>query len=260
MPDSPFPFPRRRTGILLPGRRPVPPEASPSVADLTARAGLHEVYAASAADGPAAAGFVLGAVAQRLDRAGPGDDGGPQVVWVRQDWLGAETGRIHAPGLAEYRLPPAALALVAARDVLGVLQAGLEAARCAALVAVIIEFEGASRLYDLTASRKLNRAALASGVALYLLRHGAAEVASAAETRWRVGALASRPLAANAAGFPAFSVTLVRNRSGRDGQDWAMEWNGDRACFDDRAALSGAVVPLSADRAVAAAAARRRDS
>lgn len=234
---------------------------------LLACPGLHEVYAASAADGCAAIGFVLGCIGGRL--AGRGN--GPRersgavpapdaVCWVRQDWLGREAGRVNATGLAEFAVSADAVTLVCAKDVLGLLQAGLEAARCPDLAAALIEFQGEARLYDLIASRRLSRAAREAGLPLYVVRHAAKVCPSAAETRWQVRALPSRPLLANAPGLATFHVTLLRNRGGPAGQDWAMEWNRDKLGFDERpvrgatgqgadsAALSRAMVSVSCDR------------
>lgn len=240
------------------------------------RTGLHEVYAGQAADAPSASGFVLGGIARWLagqpasparrpemsrqtSRATASAKG--SVLWVRAEGLHLETGRLYPPGLAAFAIPPATVALVAAPDVTGALQAGLEAARCPALTAVMIELRGPARAYDLTASRRLARAAQDSGVAVFVLRHGADPIPSAADSRWQVRSLPSRPLAANATGFPAFEVALLRHRGGREGQRWTVEWNRDAVAFDDLsgfapaatgdrgAALPGAVVPVPGGRA-----------
>jgi protein ImuA len=233
-----------------------------------ARAGLHEVYSATEADAAAATGFVLGTIGQWIAARDGAKAAQPGLFWVRQHHLHAETGRIHAPGLVEFGIPPQAVTMISAPDVRGLLQAGLEGARCAGLLAVLAEFRGDTRQYDLVASRRLTRAAKETGVAVFVLRHGAAVTPSAAESRWTVESLPSRPLAANAPGFPAFGITLLRHRGGREGQHWAVEWNRDQARFDDRAEdralprtesgyraaapLSGAVVPVSARRTAAA--------
>jgi protein ImuA len=199
-----------------------------------ARAALHEVYAAGGADGAAATGFAAG-VALRAAA------GGRQIAWIRQDFLDAEVGRLHPPGLAELGLDPGQVLLVRAKDVQGVLRAGLEATRCAVLGAVLIEPWGESRLLDLTASRRLSLAAKASGAA----------------TRWLVRSLPSRALEANAPGYPAFVATLLRHRRGVAGREWCLEWDRDRGCFQDRPVPDAApvprpVVPVPARRAAAA--------
>ena len=160
-----------------------------------------------------------------------------QILWVRQDVLDAETGRLHPPGLAELGLDPARILLVRARDAQDVLRAGAEAARCSALGAVLIEPWGEPRLFDLTASRRLALAAEASGVTTVLLRASARQDASAARTRWLVRALPSRALEANAPGDPAFSLRLLRDRGGLGEREWRVEWNRDRQSFHERAAF-----------------------
>lgn len=194
-----------------------------------ARAALHELQAAREADRAAAAGF-----AAALARIAAGER---PVLWVRQDALEGEAGRLHAPGLAALGLEPANLVLVRARDLKGLMRAGADAARCAALGAVLIEPWGTARALDLTASRRLAHAARESGVPTLLLRlAGAAAPPSAAATRWLVRPLPSRPLAAAAPGHPAFRVTLLRHRGGRAEGDWRLEWDREGGRFAERAA------------------------
>lgn len=190
---------------------------------------LHEIYAAAAADHVAVSGFALGVALTK-----PAEP----ILWARQDLLDGETGHLCPAGLVEYGLDPAALTLIRARDVRGVLQAGLEAARCRLLGAVIMEFQGQTRAYDLTASRRLNLAARNTGVPVLVLRSAAEPIPSAAETRWRVRALPSLPLPAQAPGRPAFEALLLRRRGsgetrGREGMRWALEWNRDAGCFEE---------------------------
>ena len=82
------------------------------------RAALHEVYAAGAADLAAATGFALGLALRAAQ--GEAARGERSILWVRQDFVDAETGRLHAPGLNELGLDPARLLLVRARDAEGV--------------------------------------------------------------------------------------------------------------------------------------------
>lgn len=194
---------------------------------------LHEIYAAAPADHVAVSGFALG-IARDIARTRTAQP----ILWVRQDFLDGEAGRVCPAGLVEFGLDPTVLTLVRARDVLGVLQAGLESARCRPLGAVILEFQGRARRYDLTASRRLNLAARNTGVPVLVLRSAAEPVPSAAETRWRVRALPSFPLPAQAPGRPAFEALLLRRRGagetkGREGMRWALEWNRDAGCFEE---------------------------
>ncbi|QEL26468.1 hypothetical protein FQV39_07755 [Bosea sp. F3-2] len=231
-----------------------------------ARAALHEIYAAEVADLATATGFALGLAL----RAGAAEEKIAErpILWARQDFVDAEAGRLHAPGLNELGLDPARLLLVRARDGESVLRAGAEAARCPALGAVLIEPWGEPRAFDLTASRRLALAAEGSGVPVLLLRVAAAETPSAARTRWQVRALASRALEANAPGAPAFVVRLLRQRGGAAEREWHVEWDRDRRTFAERslfdrsdrlasrtdhaAPLSRPLVPLPGDGQVAA--------
>lgn len=223
----------------------------PALEGLFVPAALHEIHAASEADVAASAGFTLG-IAVRVAAGRP-------IVWIRQEFLDAEAGRPHPPGLAEIGGDPAAVTLVRTRDARSALQAGLDAARCRAVGAVLIELWGETRDLDLTASRRLALATRGSGTTVLLARVAAEPAPSAAETRWRVAARPSRPCLANAPGPPAFAVELLRRRAGIGGRAWCVEWNRDRACFEERgdrgdAALSRPVGPVSADRPVAAGA------
>ena len=208
-----------------------------------ARAALHEVYAAGMADLAAATGFSVG-LAIRAAQMRP-------ILWVRQDFLDAETGRLHPPGLIELGLDPSRILLVRARDAEGVLRAGAEAARCSALGAVLIEPWGEPRLLDLTASRRLALAAEASGVTTVLLRASVRQQASAASTRWQVSALPSRALEAHAPGYPAFSLRLLRHRGGLGEREWRVEWCRDRQSFQEQSVFPGraAITKSSPDAA-----------
>lgn len=194
------------------------------------RSALHEVYAMGTSDLAAATGFSVG-LAQRAAQRRP-------ILWVRQDFLDAETGRLHPSGLVELGLDPSQLLLVRTRDAEGVLRAGAEAARCSALGAVLIETWGEPRLLDLTASRRLALAARTSGVTTVLLRASIRQQASAAHTRWQVAALPSRALEANAPGDPAFSLRLLRHRGGLGEREWRIEWCRDRQSFQEQSVLS----------------------
>jgi protein ImuA len=231
-----------------------------------ARAALHEIHAPGTADLVAATGFAVGLA---IRAAGP-----RPILWVRQDVVDVETGRLHPPGLTELGLDPARVLLVRARDAEGVLRAGGEAARCSALGAVLIEPWGEPRRLDLTASRRLSLAAEGSGATTLLLRAAVTAQPSAARTRWLVSGLPSRALEANAPGDPAFSLRLLRHRGGLDEREWHVEWSRDRQSFADSvfrsrpafagfhpaadrpgldaAPLPGAVVPFPADGPAAA--------
>jgi protein ImuA len=194
-----------------------------------ARAALHEIHAATGADTIAANGFSLALAASA--------SAGRPIVWVRQDHAAREGGGLGGDGLAGLGLDPAALILVRLRDPLAVLRAGGEAARCAALGAVIVEPWGEPRALDLTVQRRFQLAAEASGVTVFLLRPGARPRPGSAETRWQVASGPAVPLSMNAPGHPTFDLTLLRHRHGPPGGPWRLEWNRDEKLFKPPALL-----------------------
>ena len=137
-----------------------------------ARGCLHEE--AGAMDDGAALGFCV-ALAGRLAAERP-------VLWCQSEF------DVYAPGLAAFGLDPARLILVRARRPADRLWAMEEGLRCQALAAGVIEFGD----LDMTAGRRLQLAAEASGVTgLVLHPEGLrAAAASPAVTRWRVTASA----------------------------------------------------------------------
>lgn len=228
-----------------------------------ARGKLHEVFAAEAQDAGCATGFVV-ALALRL---------GGTLVWLREGQAEKQGGRLHAPGLAEIGLHPAQVILGIMPDPLAVLRAAADVVRCPEVGVAVVELWREPRLLDLTASRRLALAAEASGVTVIGLRIAAAPSPSAAQTRWQVAAAPSLPMEANAPGYPAWSIDLLRQRGRPAGGRWRVEWNREQACLADAfspdsagnaartgaaAALSGAVLPLSAGRSAGPAAAALR--
>ena len=225
------------------------------LANTLARGTLHEVYAAQGADMPAASGFALALALRASASVDDGMDDARPIVWVRQDFLDAEAGRLHAHGLIGLGLDPSRLILVRARDPEQALRAAGDAVRCAALGAVLLEPWGEPKALDLTATRRLALRAHDSGVTLFLLRMAAKPSASAAVTRWLVAPAISTPLAADAPGAPAFAATLLRHRGGIAGHQWNLEWDHESCSFRDIAPLSRAVVPVPAGRPAASSAA-----
>ena len=173
-----------------------------------------------------------------------------QLLWLPPEPAEREGGRLHGPGLVAMKLDPADLVVVVVADDAALLRGAADGARCRARGRVIAEGWGGMRRYDLTASRRLMLSAEASGVLMILLRVGGQAVPSAAATRWAVAPAPSRVLAADAPGAPAYDLELLRRRGGPAGARWRVEWNRDTQSFDP-APLSGARLPLVADRAVA---------
>ena len=214
---------------------------------------IHEVYAAEADDAPAAMGFT---VALTAGMAGAGGRGGKTVLWLRSRRSVDLGGVFQAGGWSELGGAPGNGLLGLVPDTMTVLRTTIDALRCPALGAVIVEGWGRMRELDLTASRRLALAAEKSGVPLFLLRIDAAPVPSAAQTRWQVEPAPSRALPGNAPGRPVFDIALLRQRSGPCGLDWRLEWDRDQRKFRDAKTIPGAVVPVPAGRPVADTGAR----
>ncbi|MCI4591319.1 hypothetical protein MOK15_14615 [Sphingobium sp. BYY-5] len=225
------------------------------------RGRVHELFGDSA--DAAAAGLSL-----LWSRQASGD---APLLWLRTVAAGKAGGHPYGPGLAALGIDPDRLLLGVMADEAMLLRAAVDALRCPALGALLIELRGRAPLLDLTASRRLALAAEGSGVTALVLRIDAEPVPSAAETRWRVAAVPSVPLPGNAPGLTSFALTLLRRRAGSDGQAWRLVWDKERGIFGDAgderhdeeqrhsgrdAPLSGAQLPLSADRPTADQAAR----
>jgi protein ImuA len=206
------------------------------------RGALHEVFAVSGHEG-AATGFAAG-LAARLAAS-------KSLLWIRQDFSALEYGELSATGLLELGLDPSRMLLLCMADPVDGLRAANDALSCDALGAVVIEISGKPKALDLMASRRLALACAQKTVTAFLLRFGAGPEASAAETRWLVGASPS-PTQGENWGHPVFDVNLARNRHGQTGQ-WIMEWSCDDLVFQNPAAHRGAVVSAPADRQAATA-------
>lgn len=217
---------------------------------------LHEIHAPAGADVPAAGAFALGLAlraAQASVTAPPAGGTGSSrdsrpILWVRQEAVDSETGRLTAGGLGTLGLDPGRLLLVRAANAEAVLRVAEDAARCPALAAVLIELWGEPRLLDLTATRRLSLRADESAVTLFLLRAASRPGPSAALTRWQLRPAPSRPLAGHAPGAPSFLVSLLRHRAGSAGRNWTLEWNHETRSFHDLLPLSRPVVSVPAGR------------
>ncbi|MDB5679483.1 hypothetical protein [Sphingomonas bacterium] len=207
------------------------------------RGRLHEVVAE---DGEA--GSAAGFAAMLGLRAGEGKP----LFWLRTEAAERRCGRLYATGLGELGIAGGTVLVGLVADDAALLKAANGAARCAGLGALLVECWGDPKALDLTATRRLMLAAEASGVTVLLLRMAAAESPSAADTRWRVAAAPSVPLAdgtpAGAPGHPVFEIELLRRRAAPAGATWRVEWNRERHAFQDPATapLSGAVLPVAA--------------
>lgn len=180
--------------------------------------GLHELRPLTAAAEPAL-GFAavwLGRLAARCDRP---------VLWV------TAAGEPYAPALAALGLPLRRL-LVARPAGRAQLLWCLEAAlQCPGLAGVVGELTS----LDLTAARRLQLAARASGVTALVVNAG--EGANNALTRWRIG---PAPSAADGSWRWRLRLERCRGRAAA-GEEWLVEW--------DDATGGLCLVALAGDRA-----------
>lgn len=163
-------------------------------------AGCCELSGAAAA----VAGFVV------AQSSGP-------VLWVQDRLSVREAGR---PCFLGLRLPVLVMRLSHPRDVLAAAEEGLA---CRDLGAVVAEIHGNPAALDFTASRRLAIRAEASGVRLWLIRHGAQPDNSAMRDRWRLTGLpsAAHPDDPAAPGDPRWRAELLRSREARPGE-WVV--------------------------------------
>lgn len=188
--------------------------------------GLHEIVAASAGDGAPFA-FAAALAAGVAGRAG-------RVLWCRLRNDRHETGDLYGPGLARFGLAADRLIVAEAKRPTEVLWAMEEGLRSRGLAAVVGEV---GRL-DLTLSRRLQLAAEGAPAAALVVRTVLSAPATAALTRWRIGA---------AAPPAAFAARLERCRYGAAGSAWQLGWDDDALRFRVVALLAGGTA--DADRA-----------
>ena len=186
--------------------------------------GTHEIAATSPADGGIALAYALALATRLAELSGDG-----RVVIVQERMAASYHGQLYAPGLHAFGLDPDRVLFVSARQTRSALWVVEEAARSGAVAGVLAEIWDASGLVDLTATRRINMAARASG-AMALLAVRTLDGTSAALTRWRIAAAPSRGPTPRLLGRPAFDLSLVRNRHGRTGA-WTVEWDPHERAF-----------------------------
>jgi protein ImuA len=180
---------------------------------------LHEVAPLEPGDMPAAFGFLVALLA----RLAPIDHASTRpILFIAPSHAFAEHGRPHGHGLAQLGLDPARLILVETRNEKQALWAVEEALRSTIPAAV----GGMATRLDLKASQRLQLAAGEAGLPLLLLRPAQAvgEEASAAATRWRIGAAEAARDRFGLVERTRWNVRLERCRNGRPG-DWLVEFD-----------------------------------
>ncbi|MGY6646637.1 MAG: ImuA family protein [Salinarimonas sp.] len=214
-----------------------------------ARGAVHEILAEEAGDCGAAHGFAL-ALALRLNRGGA-------MLWIQEERARAEDGAPYPQGLAMMAgkmmagkaFDPARIIMLRTRDARSTLWAMEQGLRCPGLDTVLAEVTGLAGACDLTASRRLVLAAREGGVTGLLVQAGSGarglKIASAARTRWLVGANPSRRGLAGEPGRAVWRLHLARHRGGREGR-WLREWDHEHGRFSAIGAGEGEAASRSA--------------
>ena len=208
------------------GRRHV--ETGVAEIDATLSGGLmlstvHELMPKTAGDLGAAAGFAFALAARAQSPAA-------HTLYIQHDFTAAEYGRPYLPGLAHAGIDARTLIYLNVPRAEDVLWAMGEALKCRGFSAVIAEFPAATRVLDLTMTRRLALAAQEGGGLGLILRHGRDIEPNAATTRWLVSSAPSTPDQFGGLGLPTFTLDLVKNRFGQCGQ-WRVEWQSHERTF-----------------------------
>lgn len=220
-------------------------------------AGLLELHGAASRDAGAVSGFALALVRLFPDRTDA------PLLWIGSSEIFREAGRPYAPGLAAgFGLAPHALLVAEAERLTDVLWIAEEAARVDALRAILLEIRGSPQNLDLTATRRLHRRALLSGLPLLLLREAGEPMPTAAPLRLAVAPAPAAPRLSLAGplqgsiGPPAFRVSVSKSRTAIPAA-FTLEWVDDvlRERRERAATDPVALVSPSSGRSASAAAA-----
>ncbi len=208
---------------------------------------LHEIVSGDWRDAAAASFYAL-ALTSRLMRARCGD---LVIAALKRDIR--EAGLLYAPDGALCGVDAARIALCFADNVETLLWAAEDAARSPSVAALVIETRRPHRLLNLTAARRLQLAAEASGATPILLRDARDNAQSSAFRRLRVKpALSGGALYdAGAPGHLRWRIELERCRSGNRGA-WVVEWDDETGELKEAPALHVPVPAALADRPVGA--------
>jgi protein ImuA len=210
------------------------------------RNALTEIIGKQSRDAAVTSGFAM-ALATLAARETPGFP----VLWIGLTKFFYEAGLPFAPGLTRlFGFGPQQLLLVQPNYIEDALWAAEEAACQGRFAAILLELQGNPTKLHLTATRRLHHRARASGYPLFLVRHATHEEPTAAPTRFTVSHSASAlretlsgPVP-RSVGPPAFTVTLSRSRTGKEGT-FVLEWNPHEHTFQERQSHRGK--PLSTD-------------
>jgi protein ImuA len=183
---------------------------------------LHEVYTADWTAGGFAACLAILAAGKK------------PLFWVRPDYEPLEYGALYAQGVAELGGRAENLFLIRTANAAEALSAASDILACASVGALLLEISGSPKALDLVAGRRLNFIAGETGVTAILLREGAQQMPSAAQTRWHAASASSDSASSDGEdwGAPSFRAELVRNRLGPTGS-FHLTWNPENGLFNE---------------------------
>ena len=199
---------------------------------------LHEIVPAPHAT-PAALGFIAAVLTrhpspppERRSSAG-GDRRSPPLVFILPTYGLGSHGRLYGHGLRVLGLDPTRLILVQTarrKDTLWAIEEAVRSRVPAAVAGVIDKL-------NLKTSQRLQFAATAAGLPLFLMRPSQNLEASAAATRWRVGTAEAARDRFGLFAHPRWHLQLERARNGRPGE-WVVEYDHVAHRFSLAAALA----------------------
>jgi protein ImuA len=197
---------------------------------------LHEVAPETCGDTPAALGFLAALLARFTTQLKQ-----RPVLFITSPRALADHGRPHGHGLHRLGLDPTRLILVETRNDAQALWAIEEALRSRVPAAV----GGAIGRLDLRTSQRLHLTAGEAGLPLVLFRPDKADDASAAATRWRIGAAEAARDRFGLVTGTRWMTRLVRCRNGRFGT-WLVEFDHAAYRFSLAAPLADPALPRRA--------------
>ena len=188
---------------------------------------LHEIVP-EAGGAASAFGFIVALLA-RLSPQGGRD----KIFFILPNYGLGRHGRLYGHGLRALGLDTAGAILVETaqrKDTLWAIEEALRSRAVAAVAATIDKL-------DLKTSQRLQLAALETARPLFLLRGAEMLEASAAATRWRVGAAGAARDRFGLIAHPRWHLLLERCRNGRAGE-WMVEYDHVAHRFSLAAALA----------------------
>jgi protein ImuA len=158
------------------------------------------------------------------------------LLWCFTGQAAREWGRPYGPGLLAFRLDPARLLIVEARNEADAAWALEESLKSRALIAALAEVEVKTELV----ARRLSLAAQASRTPCLLVSEHGRAILPGTFTSWRIAAERSPPAPydANAPGLPAWRLTLDRCRGEAPGRSFIVEFSHESFPFRLSAASS----------------------